>query len=209
MTGDFQFLGERLCLDFVNTELVLPPTGARVDLLGDFADLAGWCAAAGVLAAGQSREMTARWGATPGASRAFDHARRFRRTLRGLAERLAAGRSVPTAALDAINDVLRVRVGDLAVVRTKSGHETLFLARWSGPEQLLVPVAESAAALLCQADVSLVKKCENPACILFFYDTTRNHGRRWCSMTACGNRAKVAAHYRRTKRRAPSTRTRP
>jgi predicted RNA-binding Zn ribbon-like protein len=205
MTGDFLFLGERLCLDFVNTELVR--SGTRVDLLSGFSDLAGWCAAAGVLAAGQSREMTARWGATPGAARTFDHARRFRRTLRALAERLASGRSVPPAVLDAINDVLRGRVGDLAVVRTQAGYETLFLARWAGPEQLLVPVAESAAALLCQSDVSLVKKCENPACILFFYDTTRNHGRRWCSMTACGNRAKVAAHYRRTKR--ASTRTRP
>jgi predicted RNA-binding Zn ribbon-like protein len=105
-------------------------------------------------------------------------------------------------ALGAINDVLRARVGDLAVVRTKTGYDTVFLARWDGPEQLLVPVAESAATLLSRGDLSLVRRCENPACILFFYDTTRNHGRRWCSMTACGNRAKVAAHYRRTKRGA-------
>lgn len=30
------------------------------------------------------------------------------------------------------------------------------------------------------------------ACILFFYDTTKNYSRRWCSMSACGNRMKVA-----------------
>jgi predicted RNA-binding Zn ribbon-like protein len=33
--------------------------------------------------------------------------------------------------------------------------------------------------------------------VLFFYDTTKNHARRWCSMAFCGNRHKVAAHYRR------------
>jgi predicted RNA-binding Zn ribbon-like protein len=89
-------------------------------------------------------------------------------------------------------------------VRTKDGYDTRFLARWSGPEQVLVPVAESAAGLLSSGNLALVRKCENPECILFFYDTTKNHGRRWCSMSACGNRAKVAAHYRRTRPPAAS-----
>ncbi|MCI0410524.1 MAG: CGNR zinc finger domain-containing protein, partial [Acidobacteria bacterium] len=54
--------------------------------------------------------------------------------------------------------------------------------------------------LLSEGDLTLVRKCENPACILYFHDTTKNHARRWCSMRACGNRAKVAAHYRRRRR---------
>jgi predicted RNA-binding Zn ribbon-like protein len=36
---------------------------------------------------------------------------------------------------------------------------------------------------------------------LYFYDTTKNHTRRWCSMTGCGNRAKAAAFYERKKSR--------
>jgi predicted RNA-binding Zn ribbon-like protein len=39
--------------------------------------------------------------------------------------------------------------------------------------------------------------------VLLFYDTTKNHARHWCSMSLCGNRHKVAAHYRR--RRSPRT----
>jgi predicted RNA-binding Zn ribbon-like protein len=62
---------------------------------------------------------------------------------------------------------------------------------------LLVPIAESAAGLLTADDLTLVRKCQNPQCILYFYDTTRNHARRWCSIAVCGNRAKVATHYRR------------
>lgn len=199
-TADFPFVGERLCLDFVNTDLVRD--GSRVDLLGGFDHLLAWCVAAGVLGAAQAREMRARWSAA-GTERVFQEARRFRKALHAMVERVASGRpSVTQPALDAINDVLRARVGELALVRTKDGYETLFLARWTGPEQLLVPVAESAAALLSQGDLSLVRKCENPSCVLHFYDTTKNHRRRWCSMTACGNRAKVAAHYRRTRRGA-------
>jgi predicted RNA-binding Zn ribbon-like protein len=198
-TTGFPFVGERLCLDFVNTDLV--QDGGRVDLLGGFDDLLAWCVAAEVLGAPQAKEMSARW-TTQGTARVFAEARRFRKTLRAMVERVASGGTTVTRpALDAINDVLRARVGELALVRTKGGYETLFLARWTGPEQLLVPVAESAAALLSQGDLSLVRKCEHPACVLYFYDTTKNHRRRWCSMTACGNRAKVAAHYRRTRRR--------
>jgi predicted RNA-binding Zn ribbon-like protein len=198
MTGDFQFVGERLCLDFVNTEIVRD--GARVDLLRRFEDLIAWTAAAGIAGASRLPELAIPWSGTPEASRAFQQALRFRKTIRAMAVRLASGRaSVAGTTLDAINEVLRGRIGELAVVRTKAGYDTRFLAHWSGPEQVLVPVAESAASLLTSGNLALVRKCENPACMLFFYDTTKNHRRRWCSMSACGNRAKVAAHYRRTR----------
>jgi predicted RNA-binding Zn ribbon-like protein len=60
-------------------------------------------------------------------------------------------------------------------------------------EALLVPVAEALATLLAQGDFTLVRKCEGSDCILWFYDHTKSHRRRWCSMALCGNRTKVAA----------------
>lgn len=65
------------------------------------------------------------------------------------------------------------------------------------PDQLLVPIAQSASDLLCHGNLELVKRCANPSCRAFFYDTSKNHTRRWCSTTGCGNRMRVAAHYRR------------
>jgi predicted RNA-binding Zn ribbon-like protein len=67
------------------------------------------------------------------------------------------------------------------------------------PEQLMVPIAQSASDLLCHGDLVLVKRCADPACGAFFYDTSKNHTRRWCSTTGCGNRMRVAAHYRRSR----------
>ncbi|MFE3169438.1 CGNR zinc finger domain-containing protein [Streptomyces sp. NPDC059224] len=42
-----------------------------------------------------------------------------------------------------------------------------------------------------------IRKCANPVCPLRFYDTTKNGGRRWCSMGSCGNRAKTRRHHER------------
>ncbi|MEU6325885.1 CGNR zinc finger domain-containing protein [Streptomyces sp. NPDC047049] len=44
-----------------------------------------------------------------------------------------------------------------------------------------------------------IRGCAHGACILHFFDTSRNGTRRWCSMAACGNRAKASRHYARTR----------
>jgi predicted RNA-binding Zn ribbon-like protein len=44
-----------------------------------------------------------------------------------------------------------------------------------------------------------VRRCAHPACVLYFHDTSRNGTRRWCSMEACGNRAKAGRHYARNR----------
>ncbi|MFD7019171.1 CGNR zinc finger domain-containing protein [Streptomyces sp. NPDC059928] len=44
-----------------------------------------------------------------------------------------------------------------------------------------------------------IRSCAHDACILRFFDTSRNGTRRWCSMAACGNRAKASRHYARTR----------
>ncbi|MCB5164344.1 CGNR zinc finger domain-containing protein [Streptomyces bambusae] len=44
-----------------------------------------------------------------------------------------------------------------------------------------------------------IRACAHEACVLHFFDTSRNGTRRWCSMAACGNRAKASRHYARTR----------
>ncbi|MBQ1094034.1 CGNR zinc finger domain-containing protein [Streptomyces sp. B93] len=44
-----------------------------------------------------------------------------------------------------------------------------------------------------------IRHCAHEACVLHFFDTSRNGTRRWCSMAACGNRAKASRHYSRSK----------
>lgn len=60
-------------------------------------------------------------------------------------------------------------------------------------EAFLAPVAEAVADLLADGDFELVRHCEGHECVMWFYDRTKGHRRRWCTSTGCGNRAKVAA----------------
>jgi len=81
--------------------------------------------------------------------------------------------------------------------------ENLRIGRVYGKQTLeafLAPVAEAAADLLANGDFDLVRPCESQTCVMWFYDRTKGHRRRWCSSAGCGNRAKVAAFRARINR---------
>ncbi|GAA0266501.1 CGNR zinc finger domain-containing protein [Cryptosporangium japonicum] len=55
---------------------------------------------------------------------------------------------------------------------------------------------------LLEQNPSRLRECANPECTLRFYDVSKAGARRWCSMAACGNRAKARTHYARQHHRA-------
>jgi predicted RNA-binding Zn ribbon-like protein len=63
----------------------------------------------------------------------------------------------------------------------------------------LAPVAWSAADLLVRPLIDRVRLCANEKCRWLFLDESKSGNRRWCSMSACGNRAKAHRHYARQK----------
>ncbi|MGJ9420718.1 CGNR zinc finger domain-containing protein [Massilia sp. CMS3.1] len=84
------------------------------------------------------------------------------------------------------------------LLQTGDGELTLQpVPRGGAIASLLGPVAESVAKLLVHGDFDLVRQCEHPECILWFYDRTKAHKRRWCSMASCGNRYKAAQFRKR------------
>jgi predicted RNA-binding Zn ribbon-like protein len=64
---------------------------------------------------------------------------------------------------------------------------------------ILAPVLWSAADILVGPDSVRVRACANEQCRWLFLDDSKNGSRRWCSMQACGNRAKAHRHYLRKK----------
>jgi len=64
---------------------------------------------------------------------------------------------------------------------------------------IIAPVLWSAADILAGPDRARVRECANPQCLWLFLDDSKNGTRRWCSMQACGNRAKAHRHYLRRK----------
>lgn len=196
----FFFVANLRCLDFANTEPVL--AGGRVDLVEGFSALLRWLREAGVLDRAAERRARQRWEGTAEAAATLTEARALRAAIRQAAERLASGRNPGAPLLGPVNRVLASRPAYARLVRDGEGYRTRLEPVSASALQLLVPVAESAAWLLEHGDPALVRRCEGPGCVLLFYDTTKNHSRRWCSMDACGSRAKAGAYYRRHRARA-------
>jgi predicted RNA-binding Zn ribbon-like protein len=66
-----------------------------------------------------------------------------------------------------------------------------------GPVRGLLAALAQEAVRLFGAGGERIRQCESPTCSIFFVDTSRSGRRRWCSMAACGNKAKVSAHRAR------------
>ncbi len=195
----FALIGNHGCLDFVNTEGV--QKGQRVDFLAEFPDLVAWLSAAQLLGPAETDEAIRRWSGTPAGARALVEARKLRASLRQMLEQTARGRPIAASTVETINALLARPLGHGELVRNRDGFVRRVRFGLRAPVDLLVPVAEAASDFLCHATFFLVRKCENPPCLRYFYDLSKNRGRRWCSMTVCGNRMKVAAYHRRAQRR--------
>lgn len=194
-TGKFYLVGNNLAIDLRNTEIAVD--GKPKDLLASFDDLVAWSVATGLLSAKEAKAGFVAWQAQ--ARDVLAEGVAFRSTLREMLTDIANGKAVKKSHVSTINERLKANRGHSELMPTDDGYEKLFRADFSDLRQILIAVAESAADLLAFGDLTLVRKCENPDCVLFFYDTTKNHKRRWCSMAACGNRAKVRAFYERKK----------
>jgi predicted RNA-binding Zn ribbon-like protein len=195
----FYLIANNLALDFVNT--LAADANGDVELLNDFRDLIDWAGQVKVLSSEQGAALARNLENSPAkAAKVLESAREFRSRLKGMAFALSHGRHVDKKVLDTINAKLRERLGTTEVREAEEGYEKVFLAEFHDLSQVLVPIAESAADLLCYGDPANVRKCENEKCVLYFYDTSKNHRRRWCSMAACGNRAKASAFYSRKKK---------
>lgn len=133
--------------------------------------------------------------------------RSARRRTDEAAEVLTAARSLRTSLHTAVLDPgdRRALAGVSAFVRKAGRHSALRpgpdgTPRWELERDagLSVPVlvaARAAAELLTGPDLPHVKACPGHDCGWLFVD--RRGRRRWCSMSACGNRAKVRAHAQR------------
>ena len=188
----FTFVGERLWLDFVNSEL----SARSSDALYDFEALVQWLEAAAVLDIERSAGIRRRAIQQPaGAAASLIDARRVRASLRTLAERGVVSERIRMDSLGEINRVLGRSAGTRRVdLKTDGTFARSFVPVGDAFAGLVIPVVESAADALIAGELSRVRRCADSRCLRVFYDTTKNGRRRWCDMSTCGNRAKAARH---------------
>jgi predicted RNA-binding Zn ribbon-like protein len=172
---DRPLLGEPLAMDLLNTRWV--GGGIRRDLLDAPDGLARWLADNG---------LTERF---PADAAAVPPLRRTRDALAALVA--DPGSPAATAELNAVLAHGSVR-RTLDAAGPRSAVEVDDPA-W-GPAWA---AADDYLDLLRAPD--RIRRCGHPDCVLYFFDTSKNGTRRWCSMAGCGNRAKAARHQARAR----------
>ena len=130
---------------------------------------------------------------------ALQLARELRGAVRELLSGIEGRKGLENEPIERINAVMRMGHGHDVVVRDGPHWTVRFVRIEAEPAAALVPIARSIAGIVADRRApEAVRKCANGGCALYFYDTSRTGQRRWCSMASCGNRAKAAAHVRRT-----------
>jgi predicted RNA-binding Zn ribbon-like protein len=99
--------------------------------------------------------------------------------------------------VEPVNALLRITEGHDELLQQDQAWRIEYIAREDGLDWLLAAIARSAAEIVVEGAKAPIRLCANPRCGLFFYDASRTHRRRWCSMASCGNRSKVAAFARK------------
>jgi len=175
----FKFRGGHLALDLPAT-LAGRLSGKFRESLGSPADLDRWLIAAGLA------------DTSPGSTDAdLADARILREALYALALARAEGRPLD----DADRAQLNAFAAEPAAPPWLDGEGR---RRLSGQAKaLLAGLAREGVELLGGDPPGRIRQCQGPPCAILFLDTSRKGDRRWCSMSACGNKAKVAEFRRR------------
>jgi predicted RNA-binding Zn ribbon-like protein len=181
-------IADHLALDFLNTTF---GTTNRVELLNNDLQVYQWMNKAGMAIEGKAQP------ALEAKSELLSDALELRAIAYELIIATKSGKQTDTVRLN----TFLARGGSYCQIERNEGqHWILKTHRYlSSAKDLLTPIAEAIADLLVNSDFSLVRKCENPDCTLWFYDRTKSHQRRWCDMAICGNRMKAAAFRARQK----------
>jgi predicted RNA-binding Zn ribbon-like protein len=190
---------EELCLDFANTRY-WRGTARPTEELAGMDELLGWCAAKAGLPEGE-RDALQRWAQqeAEAAAALVAEALALREAIYRLFHATGAKTSPAPADLLRLNGALAQAPPRRAVEPLADGFGWRVAAGAPGAVRLLTPVLWSAGDLLVGKRLAKVRHCANPLCQWLFLDDSKSGNRRWCSMSACGNRAKAHRHYARKK----------
>jgi predicted RNA-binding Zn ribbon-like protein len=185
----------RLCLEFANLPLASGDPVERPIFWDEFVD---FLAAKRIISAEKTPYIRALAETDPKAAQSLlNHAEQLGTALRTSFRAILKGQDILRESVEPINQILRVTEGHDELQRDGSLWRMGFVAREEGLEWLLAAIARSGAELIAGGAGESLKKCANLDCRILFYDDSRTHRRRWCSMALCGNRSKVAAFARR------------
>lgn len=190
---------EDLCLAYANTLFWRgsePPT----EKLHGFADVLGWLEESAGLAAAAMQPLKA-WAREHPKKAAvlFADVVDLREAMFRTFSAFAAGEPVREADFAALRQAIAAAPARDQLARADRGYAWRIEALRPSAAGLLAPVLWSAGDLMVRAGERRIRQCANEKCLWLFLDESKSGTRRWCDMSACGNRAKAQRHYAKVK----------
>ncbi|MCI0415879.1 ABATE domain-containing protein [bacterium] len=208
-----KLIGGRLCLDFVNTIGGRRPdlsharkTAAfytiRDEKLNDYPDLVAWARRVELLTEPEARQLAVQARRNePEASVIWKRAIQLRESIYRICTGRLSGEIPQASDLEVLNRELQAAFDRTKLSMEKSNFHWEWTNATGSLERILWPIADSAAAMLTEGDLTRLRQCSGDDCGWLFEDTTRNRSRHWCDMKDCGNTAKVRRFRSRIQKR--------
>ena len=188
----------KLALDFANTA-ENHASAQPIEKLNSYFDLISWSQAANLLTENEARTLLGEVSKQSMAvSAALNRAIELREAIYRIFSAVANESEPDKKDLLYLSEAHIEALKKAQIVPTSKGFEWNWDSIKGSFDQMLWPIAHSAIELLFSEDLNRVGQCaDDRGCGWLFYDTSRNHNRRWCSMNDCGNRAKSRSFYKR------------
>lgn len=195
-----RLLGERACLDYVNT-IEGPLSAHPAEFLSSYHDLVRWVRHADLLDEQSADALLHDASQRPEqASAVFERASALRAALTRVFRAIAHSETPMSADLGALQEEYLAALSSAQLAPMAGRYGWVWRADGPALDQPLWPIIRSAIALLHDGDLIRIKQCPGADdCGWLFYDTSRNGARRWCSMEGCGSRVKMRQHYARSR----------
>jgi|tagenome__1003787_1003787.scaffolds.fasta_scaffold20989837_6 predicted RNA-binding Zn ribbon-like protein len=198
----FELIAGSASLDFMNT-VDDRFTAQPKELLPSYSDLVRFAEEAGVMSPAQAEHLiAASLRKKEEAENTLKNAIRMREAMFAVFWAIVEKEPVPQTALHALNKYVQEAAQHVRLLPGRSRFRWEFEPSRDKFDAPLWPIARSAAELLASDQLQFVRACASKTCDWLFLDESKNHRRRWCDMTKCGNRAKVRRFYSRMKKEA-------
>jgi predicted RNA-binding Zn ribbon-like protein len=200
MARDWDLEAGRLPLNFTNTA-EWHRSDQPSEMLENYSDLVAWSEDAHLLNKAEAKELLAHAERKPAqAAKALKKAVEIREVIYRIFTSITQDQPPDERDLKQFNQELGGGLSRAKIRSKASGFEWSWDKTEPAFDQMLWPILRETAELLVSPDIKRVGQCaDDRGCGYLFYDTSRNHSRRWCSMEGCGNRAKALRHYQRKK----------
>jgi len=184
----FQLFAGHPALDLVNTLDWRFRDEGPEELLASYDDLIHFAAQSGIVDTKEIRRLQ-REPATGRMSRVLSAVRELREAAAEFIYARLDGHKAAATSVAKLEAIFKAAHARQTLVSDEEG------LRWEfgepAPELPLWRLALSTEEVLTSQRIQALRACASPDCRWLFLDTSKNHSRRWCEMSICGNRMKA------------------